>query len=291
MSKITIKNLSKVFGDKKALDNVSITFPSGQITGLIGFNGSGKTTTFNILSRFIEKYKGEILVDDKPIDRKTLNTISYLAAGAEPKNPMKVMTHLRDIASLYGVSKKDADVIIKKYSAKMDFDQFLNKPIKSLSKGNQQKIKVISSLLNPNMKILFLNEPFDGLDPLMVKKIEEIFLSLKDITIILTSHRMEVVQEMCAEFFVLKDGKLIASKRTDDESVMVSTNMETSMTPIKKLKYVKKIFERKGQRVILIESDKYSKELQILLLKDKKCTFTSLKDKNLAEEVFEGYGV
>ena len=292
MSKIQIKNLEKVYpGGIKALKGVSIDFKKNQISGLIGFNGSGKTTTFNILARFIDKYKGEISMDNKPIDRAALRKISYLAAGAEPKNPIKAIKHLQNIASIYGLSKRKANEIIKPIADEIEFTRFLQSPIKALSKGNQQKIKVIASMLNPNAEVMFLDEPFDGLDPIMVKKIQKLYMSLKDMTIIITSHRMDVVQEMCNEFYVLKEGVLVSAKKSSDRKIMISVNKEVPLTEVKKMKVVLEVIEKPQENIIIVDNIKHVKNVQTKLIKSTKYVYSSLKERNLSEEVFEGYGV
>lgn len=289
---IEIKNLSKIFPDgNQALKNVSISFQKNEITGLIGFNGSGKTTTFNIMANFIDKHEGDVLIDGRPIETKDMHKFSYLAAGAEPKNPIKVRTHLRSIAFLYKVKKHDADKIIDDLSKKMDFTDFVSQPIKSLSKGNQQKIKVISALLNPNMEYLFLDEPFDGLDPIMVNKVKEIFMALKNVTIILTSHRMDVVNSMCKEFFVLKEGKLIDSKRTDDPKIVIEVNIEVPTSEIKKMSGVVSVKQKDGKTIIVAKDIKLFKKINKKLITSPKYIYSSLRDKDVASSVFEGYGI
>ncbi len=287
---IIVKNLSKTFVEgNKALDDISIEFKKNQITGLIGFNGSGKTTTFNILSQFIEKYEGEVSFDGKPLDREILKTISYLSAGAEPKNPDKAISHLLYIARLHKLKKKDVMPKIEKLAKELDFTEFINTPIKKLSKGNQQKIKIISSLLNPNLKYMFLDEPFDGLDPIMVKKAAKLFTSLKGVTTLITSHRMEIVQEMCVEFFVLFNGVLIDARRTDDKTVRVSINKEIAVAKIKELKYVQSVKKLKDETIVIIDGMEDFKKLNKVLIKMPAFKYIGMKEKNVASAVFEGY--
>ncbi|NQZ66151.1 MAG: ABC transporter ATP-binding protein [Mycoplasmatales bacterium] len=284
-----IDNLSKTFGNgTKALKNVTMNFQKNKITGLIGFNGSGKTTTFNILANFIEKHEGKFTVDGKPADKNFRKKLSYLAAGAEPKNPIKVIKHFYMIGELYGLSKDMVDEKVKPLAKKMDFTEMLNSPIKSLSKGNQQKIKVISSLLNPNMEYLFLDEPFDGLDPIMVEKIKKIFMDLKNVTIILTSHRMEVVQSMCEEFFVLKEGFLVDSRKTDDNRIFIRVNAEVNIDKILKMEFVQSVKKEKDYTTIIADDIKYFKDVNKELIKSKDYIYSSLRDKNIAESVFKG---
>jgi ABC-2 type transport system ATP-binding protein len=288
---IKVENVSKTY-DKtiKALKSVNIEFKRNKITGLIGFNGSGKTTTFNIIANFIEDYQGRILLDGKPFNNETRKKISYLSAGAEPKNPMKVKKHLYQIASLYKVPKRKAKEIIEKLSKEMEFLQFLNMPIKNLSKGNQQKIKVITTFLNPKMEILLLDEPFDGLDPIMVNKISNIFLRLKEKTIIITSHRMNVIQKMCEEFYILKDGIIIDKKKIDNNIITIATNLEIPLEKIKNMDGVLLTKKSKKENLIEIKNISYFKKINKILIKNPNYKYSTIKEKNIAESVFEGYG-
>ena len=287
---IELIGLGKIFGkDFKALDNINIQFKKNEITGLIGFNGSGKTTTFNILSELLEKHEGEFLFDGEKLTPATRKKISYLTAGSEPKNAMKALTHLLDLGVLYGLDKKTANDKIYEIAKKIEFDGMLKSPIKSLSKGNQQKIKIIQVFLNPNMEFLFLDEPFDGLDPVMVEKVKKLFLELKNVTILITSHRMEVIQSMCNEFYVLKNGKLADAKKTSDASVLVRVNGKLKMDKIKKLSYVSKVKKNEDGEWQFMISD-MSKFILVnkLLLKEKEFEYIGIKDKNIADSVFKG---
>ncbi|NQZ29560.1 MAG: ABC transporter ATP-binding protein [Mycoplasmatales bacterium] len=287
---LIIKNVTKKFGANKALNNVSIEFKENQITGLIGFNGSGKTTLYNVILKFIENHEGEVLLNDKPITKEDLRKFTFLGAGSETKNAAIVKNYLLQIANLYFVPKKTAIKQINELAAQMDFSQNLNKPIKSLSKGNQQKIKVIASFLNPNAKYIILDEPFDGLDPLMVQKIAHLYMELEDVTIIITSHRMEVVQEMCEEFYVIKDGVIIDSKKVEQRVVLVEVNDKVDISTIKKLKYINFVHKHEETNVIEIKGIEFYKDLTKELIKDKNYIYSTIKEKNIAESVFLGYG-
>ena len=288
---IVIKNLSKDFGNKAALKDVTMTFEKNKITGLIGFNGSGKTTTFNILVKFIESYKGDVTIGGSEVDLSIRKTITYLAAGSEPKNTTKAIKQLKTIAYMYGADKDWAIERINKYAKAFDFEEFLDSPIKSLSKGNQQKIKLIASFLNPNCKYIFLDEPFDGLDPIMVKKVQKEYVALKDTTIIITSHRMEIVQEMTHEFFVLKEGVLVDAKKTNDGTVVIRVNKEVPLTAASKMKEV--ISTKKGIKYneLTIKSIADFKKVNLVLIKRKEYIHSSLADKDISSSVFDKYGV
>ncbi len=287
---ITIKNVTKVFGDNKALDNVSLEFKENQITGLIGFNGSGKTTIYNIILQFIENHEGEVLLNNKPITRNDLRHFTFLGAGSETKNSTIVKTYLLQIADLYFVPKAKAWKQIQELAAQMDFDQNLKKPIKSLSKGNQQKIKVIASFLNPNAKYIILDEPFDGLDPLMVQKIANLYMELKDTTIVITSHRMEVVQEMCKEFYVIKNGVIIDSKKVEQKSIMVEVNKEVDTSKLDKYDFIKSIKSYNDTWLIQLSDITHYKQLTKELVSSPNYIYSTIRKKSIAESVFLGYG-
>ncbi|TCG10657.1 ATP-binding cassette domain-containing protein [Mycoplasma marinum] len=288
---LIIKNVTKIFNDgKKALDSVSIKFKDNQITGLIGFNGSGKTTLYNIILNFIEKNEGEVLLNGNSITKEDLREFTFLGAGTETKNATVVKKYLLEIADLYFIPKKEANDIIEELARKMEFEMNLNKPIKSLSKGNQQKIKVIASFLNKNAKYIILDEPFDGLDPLMVKKIAKMYTELKDMMIIITSHRMEVVQDMCKEFYVIKDGVIIDSKKVEEKSVFIAVNKEIQNANLKDIEGILNISKINDETIIEIKSIDYYKKVTQELIKDKGYIYSTIKEKNIAESVFLGYG-
>ncbi|MBX4209799.1 MAG: ATP-binding cassette domain-containing protein [Mollicutes bacterium PWAP] len=292
---IEIQNLDKKFEDKThALKNISIKFPDNQITGLIGFNGSGKSTTFNIVSDFIEKYKGNVLFDGHPITMEDKRTISYLAAGAEPKNKTKSINQLIEAATLQGMNKKEAKILIENIAKKLEFTEYLKKPIGKLSKGNQQKVKIISTFLNPSVKYIFLDEPFDGLDPVMVEKVKAMYMDLhknKKISIIITSHRMDVVQSMVKEFFVLKKGILVDSKTNIEKNIFVKVNEKVKITPIKKLNFVKSAIKKENKILITIDKIENFKKLNKLLISDKEYIYSTIKEKNIAASVFKGENI
>ena len=292
-SGIEIFNLTKFFGKKLAVDNINIEFKKNNITGLIGFNGSGKTTTYNALVNFISKNNGKIFFEGEKSNINIRRQISYLAAGTETKNPMKVINHLTIIANLNNMNKKEIQNTIFKYSKILEFEEFLKMPIKSLSKGNQQKLKLIAVFLNPNLKYLFLDEPFDGLDPIMVEKIKNHIIKLKNngVTIALTSHKMDVIQTMCDEFYIMLNGKVVDSRKTDDKTIEIKVNKEVDISPIKNLKEVVSIKINKNDFSIFLKSIDYFKKINKVLIKDKNYIYSSLHEKNIAESAFEKYGI
>ena len=288
---IQVKNVTKRYPTTVALNNVSMNFEKNKIIGLIGFNGSGKTTSFNIISTLIESYEGTVLVDGKPITRDELQTFSYISAGAEPRNLEKIINHLYYVGAQYGLTKKETKEITDSMVKILEFKGDINKPIKSLSKGNQQKIKFIAAMLNKNLKYLLMDEPFDGLDPIMVNKIQNFLLTLKGkVTMIITSHRMDVVDKLCDSFIILKDG-VVAEESTKSKSskVIIVTNKEMPMAKLQKLANVSNVKQEGEEILIEIKSLKDFKAVNSQLIKMKEYVWSSLRRKSLTDSVFERY--
>lgn len=289
---LEMRNVTKQYPNIKALDSVNMTFQKNSIVGLIGFNGSGKTTSFNILTNLIEKFDGSVLIDGRPITQADRQKFSYLSAGAEPQNQERVIDQLKYVGTLHGLSKKALLETIAPAVKILDFEDKLNKPIKSLSKGNQQKIKLVQAFINPHMEYLLLDEPFDGLDPIMVNKIKDFILARKkNMTIIITSHRMDVVDAMCDSFYILKDGVIADSKVTDkkDKTILMTVNKEMTMDVFKQIPNVLKAERMKDFILLTLDSIESFKLVNKVLVEQPKYVWSSLKQKNLTESVFERY--
>lgn len=145
--------------------------------------------------------------------------------------------------------------------------------MRSLSKGNQQKIKIISVFLNPHLKYLLLDEPFDGLDPIMVEKVKKFIQQKKQgLTIIITSHRMEVIDQLCDRYYILRRGVLVESKNKDelqqDAKIMIAVNKEVPAEFIKSIPHVLSVIKKDRENIILAENINYFKDIQQALATD-----------------------
>ena len=206
---LKIENLTKTYGDFKALNHVSLEAENGKILGILGRNGAGKTTTIKSIMGIIEPEEGSITFDGIDI-RKAKVSIGYLPEERGLYVNAVVKDQLLYFAMLNGMDKKAAFTEIKKLLEEFKIPGYLNKKAKTLSKGNKQKIQLISAILHkPQMVIL--DEPFSGLDPVNIELFKSTVLDLKKsgATILFSSHRMEDVEEMCDRIVMLNKGNVV----------------------------------------------------------------------------------
>lgn len=173
---LVLDSVSKSFVNKKAVDKISLTLNEPGVYGLLGTNGAGKTTTIRMLLGIIKKDSGEITWKGKPVDRKSVN-FGYLPEerGIYPKT--KIHDQLVYFAKLKGMNQADANIEIKKWSEKLKVEEYLEQTAEKLSKGNQQKIQFITSILH-NPELIILDEPFSGLDPINTELLKNVILEL-----------------------------------------------------------------------------------------------------------------
>lgn len=209
---LQLESVTKRFEDFTAVDNLSLSVGDGTMYGFLGANGAGKTTTFRMILGLLNANEGRITWNNKLINYKTSPEIGYLPEerGLYPK--MKVEEQLIFLGQLRGMNKTDAKAGLKNWLDRMEIPHYANKKVEELSKGNQQKIQVIASLLH-NPKLLILDEPFSGLDPVNVELLKEAIIEFRNsgATIVFSSHRMDHVEELCEELSIIHHGKQIVS--------------------------------------------------------------------------------
>ena len=210
---IRVHQLGKTYGKHVALDNVSFQVKKGNIVGLLGPNGAGKTSLLRILTNIIKADKGEIFWKEKCMSSAMLKNIGYLPEERGLYKKMSVEAYLIYLSRLRGIPKNLGLNKINKWLEQLSLNKWRKKPIESLSKGMQQKIQFIAAIIH-DPELLILDEPFSGFDPLNEKKIVEHILSLKrkGTTIILSTHRMDSIEELCDDVLFLNKGQLIYSK-------------------------------------------------------------------------------
>ena len=211
MALLEVRNLKKYYATQKAVDDVSLSIKQGSIFGLLGPNGAGKTTLIRMITGIFFPDEGELILDGKKFDPITDNVnIGYMPEERGLYKKMKIGEQAVYLAQLKGLSKKDALVKIKYWFTRLGMESWWNKKVDDLSKGMSQKLQFVITVLH-EPKLIILDEPFSGLDPINANMIkDEIFeLAQKGSTIIFSTHRMEQVEEICDHIMLMNLGKKI----------------------------------------------------------------------------------
>ena len=214
---LEVKNVVKQYGDYTALNSISLQVPNGSIYGLLGPNGAGKTTLIRIINQITMPDSGEVFLDGKKLSPNDVQYIGYMPEERGLYKTMKVGEQCLYLAQLKGMSKADAQKQLKYWFEKFEIEGWWNKKIQELSKGMAQKIQFIVTILH-QPKLLILDEPFSGFDPVNANLIKDeiIELNKKGTSIIFSTHRMESVEEMCDYIALLhQSNKLIEGKLED----------------------------------------------------------------------------
>jgi ABC-2 type transport system ATP-binding protein len=207
---LEVKNISKNYATHQALKNVSLSIPHQTIFGLLGPNGAGKTSLIRIITQIISKDGGEIFFDGKPLAPEHIGQIGYLPEERGLYKKMKVGEQLLYLSQLKGLNKKEAMHRLKEWFVKFDIKTWWDKNIEDLSKGMQQKIQFVATVLH-EPKLIILDEPFSGFDPVNANLIKDEILELrrKGSTIIFSTHRMESVEELCDHIALINKSEKI----------------------------------------------------------------------------------
>lgn len=217
MNIIECKDITKRFGQFTALDNVSIDVPQGKIFGLLGPNGAGKTTLIRIINQITIPTEGTVLFNGKPMTEETVRKIGYLPEERGLYKKMKVGEQAMYLARLKGMSAAEAAKALKEWFVKFEIRSWWDKKVEDLSKGMAQKVQFITTVVH-RPSLLILDEPFSGFDPVNVQAIREEILRLRDegTSIILSTHNMESVEELCDNIALINKSKLVVTGGTDD---------------------------------------------------------------------------
>lgn len=286
---LKVENVRKKYGDLVAVDNLSFEVADGEIFGLLGLNGAGKTTTFRMIMNLLDDYEGTILLDNEKVSYKTTDKIGFLT---EERSLLTKLTVLEQVI-YYGVLKgMPEDKIEKKLDYWLDIfkiKEYKNKKIKELSKGNQQKIQFITAIIH-HPKLLILDEPFSGLDPVNVELFKSVILKLKQegTSIIFSSHRMEHVELFCEKLVVLVKGESVLSGylkdiKNDYRQKNIHVIGDIDISKIEKLDYVKEIETINDEYIIKITDNNYTNELFREISKYKNITKFIVEEPSLNE--------
>lgn len=222
---LEVKNISKSYGDFKALNNVSLAIPNQSVFGLLGPNGAGKTTLIRIINQIIMPDQGEVLLDGEPLKPEHISQIGYLPEERGLYKNMKVGEQALYLAQLKGMSKLEAKKRLKYWFDKFDIGSWWDKKVQELSKGMAQKVQFIVTVMH-QPKLLIFDEPFSGFDPINANLIKDEILQLKEegATVIFSTHRMESVEELCDHIALIDKSNKILDGKLDDIKRDFKTN-------------------------------------------------------------------
>lgn len=217
---IEVKGITKVYGNKTAIEDISFTMEKGHIYGLLGPNGAGKSTTMNIMTGYITSDEGTVSVNDSDIyyNAKTVKEqIGYLPEIPPLYPEMTVREYLCFVAELKGRNKKEIKDIVEDIMEKTGVSEEADRLIKKLSKGYKQRVGFAQALLN-SPEVLILDEPTAGLDPIQIKEMNDLLISIKgEHTILISSHILSEIQALCDHVFMIADGRLVFDGDIDAE--------------------------------------------------------------------------
>ena len=217
MAIIEIKDVCKSFGQKVALDHINLEIPEGGIFGLLGPNGAGKTTLIRIINRITIPNNGEVLFNGRPITQRDVEKIGYMPEERGLYRKMKVGDQAMYLAQLKGMSARDAQQELKKWFTRFEIQGWWDKKVEELSKGMAQKIQFITTVVH-KPSLMILDEPFSGFDPVNAELIRREILRLKEegATIILSTHNMESVEELCDNIALIDRSRLVITGGVTD---------------------------------------------------------------------------
>jgi ABC-2 type transport system ATP-binding protein len=214
---LSIRNIVKQYANHRALDNVSIEIEDGSIFGLLGPNGAGKTSLIRIINQITAPDQGEIFLNGEKLNPKHISMIGYLPEERGLYKKMEIGEQMLYLAQLKGLSKSDATIKIKHWFEKMEIESWWHKKVEDLSKGMQQKVQFIATVVH-DPKLIILDEPFSGFDPVNAQLITDEILDLnkKGATIIFSTHRMESVEQLCDSIALIHQSKKILDGKVKD---------------------------------------------------------------------------
>ena len=293
---LKVENVTKYYGDFLAVDNLSFEVKDGEIFGLLGVNGAGKTTTFRMIIGLLDKTSGTITLDGKPIDYTQTDKIGFLT---EERSLLLKLTVLEQ-AIYYGVLKgmsesaieKKLDELLERFNIK----EYKNRKLKELSKGNQQKVQFITAIIN-DPKLLILDEPFSGLDPINVQLFMDVIMDLKKkgTSIIFSSHRMEHVELFCEKLVILVHGKPVLQgylkdikKQYRKKNIHIIGDVDTKA--LEQIDGVLKVTSNPEEIIVQIASDDKAQNVFKYITTCKNITKFDVEDATINEIFIEKVG-
>ena len=297
---LKVNNVTKYYGNFKAVDNLSFNVDKGEIFGLLGVNGAGKTTTFRMIMNLISPTSGNITFNGKKIDYDTTDKIGFLTEERSLLTKLTVKEQMLFYGALKSLDEKTIlkklDILLKRFG----IEEYKERKISTLSKGNQQKVQFISAIIN-EPKLLILDEPFSGLDPINIELFKSVILELKKkgTSIIFSSHRMDHVELFCEKLVILVKGKPVLQGylkdiKKDYKIKKIKIEGDVNISDLKKVNGVIKVIKTSSSYEVYIKDETYAKDVFEYLKTRKNITKFILEEPSL-EEIFiakvgEAYG-
>ena len=278
---LKLQNVSKTFIGKKAVQDISFEVDKPGVFGLLGTNGAGKTTTIRMLLGIIKKDTGEITWNGKEVSRENVN-FGYLPEerGVYPKT--KIHDQLMYFAELKGMKKQDAEEAIKKWAKVLKVEEYIPMPAEKLSKGNQQKIQFMTSVLH-NPELIVLDEPFSGLDPVNTEILKNVIIDLvkEGKYIIMSSHQMASIEEFCSDILILNKGKTVLQGNLKE----IKESYKANRIEISTEEDIGKYINNESMKIEFSKNNEYS--IKITDEKDAHQLLNTLVSNNIVVNKFE----
>lgn len=299
---IELKKVSKKYGDFNALDDVSFKIEKGEVVGFLGKNGAGKTTTMKIITGLIDPTEGEVLINNQPIDKKNKTKIGYMPENTPLYNSLTVREFINFMGELKELKRTERKKAVDDLIEKLNLESVKNKIIKNLSKGYKQRVSMAGALIG-NPDILILDEPTVGLDPKQIIEIRNLIKSLGGKqTILLSSHILTEINQICERVIIIDKGKIIATDTPENLEDAISQNVieitvedpdkrinriKDLVKGIEKINYITRKNNNEEEYKIEIEKNVDIRKELITALSELNITLIELKkSKSTLEEVF-----
>ena len=252
---LVVEHVSKYYGEFLAVNDISFTVKPGSVLGIIGRNGAGKTTLLKMIMRILTPDIGEVRLDNKKE-----GNVGYLPEERGLYLNMRVDEQLYFIAELNGMTRQESEKQLDYYLEALGISEYKRVKLNTLSKGNQQKVQLISALIH-NPKLIILDEPFSGLDPVNANQFRELIINERKMgkIILMSTHRLEDIETLCQEILFIKNGNILLTGRTEDiidrYGVTNRILIETDKNIDTILNNLKIIFKKEGEKKYIIEKN------------------------------------
>lgn len=293
---LSVKHVTKYYGDILAVENLSFDIAKGEIFGLLGVNGAGKTTTFRMILGLLDKNAGEITLNGKPITYNETDRIGFLTEDRSLLGKLTVLEQALYYGSLKGMTEEQILEKLDYLLNRFNVTEYKHRKIKELSKGNQQKIQFIMAIIN-DPKLLILDEPFSGLDPINIELFKKIILEFKEkgTIIIFSTHRMEHAEFFCDSLVVLVKGKTVLSGKLSGikknyRKMNIKIIGDVNKEDLSKINGVLNVSKNKTECTVKIENDSVVEKVFGYVSKCKNITKFDVEEASLNEIFIEKVG-